>query len=173
MTEEQNATDESVDAAAGETTAPRKFRIQKMYLKDASYEAPAVPGFFSRDNNLEPKIGLQLNTEHRALTETLHEVTLVLTVTAADSEQDRTVFLVEIKQAGLFEIEGFAGEELSHLLGSYCPGMLFPFAREVVSGLVQKGGMPALQLQPINFDALYAEHMAKRQQGDAAPEITQ
>lgn len=166
-------TDAGAGAAGAQDQTPRKFRVQKMYLKDVSYEAPAVPGFFSRDNSLEPKISLQLNTEHRALTETLHEVVVAVTVTAADPEQDRTVFLVEIKQAGLFEVEGFAGDELNHLLGSYCPGMLFPFAREVVAGLVQKGGMPPLLLQPINFDALYAEQVARRQQTDDAPETTQ
>jgi len=163
-----NAPGEQGDAAQGAAGAAqgeagqRRFRIQKIYVKDVSFESPAAPGIFSRDNTMEPKINLQLNTESRQVGEHLYEITLIVTVTSADD--DRTAFLVEVKQSGLFEVAGFADLDHAHALGSYCPSILFPYAREVVSGLVQKGGFPQLALQPINFDALFAQQLQKQQQ---------
>jgi preprotein translocase subunit SecB len=150
------------NAAADAQSGQRRFLIQKIYLKDVSFESPAAPGIFSRDNTMEPKISLQLNTESRQVGENLHEITLIVTVTSADD--DRTAFLVEVKQAGLFEVSGFADLDHAHALGSYCPSILFPYAREVIAGLVQKGGFPQLALQPINFDALFAQQMQKQRQ---------
>ena len=135
--------------------AQRRFQIQKLYVKDVSFESPAAPGIFSSDSDWQPGISLQLNSEQQQCGDNLYEV--VLTVTVSATEGERTAFLVEIKQAGLFHVAGIEGDALAHLLGSYCPGVLFPYAREVVSDLVQKGGLPPLLLQPINFDALYAQ----------------
>lgn len=139
----------------------RRFQIQKLYLKDVSFESPAAPGIFGSGSDWQPQISFQLNTEHNQVGETLHEIVLGVTVTAQHGE--RTAFLVELKQAGLFDIAGFEGEEFEHMLGSYCPGILYPYARAAVGDLVQKGGLPQLVLQPINFDVVYAQQRARQQ----------
>ena len=154
MTDEQ--------AAGGE--GDRRFRIQKLYLKDVSFESPAAPGIFGSGSDWQPEVGFQMNTEHHQVGETLHEVVLGLTVTATHGE--RTAFLVEIKQGGLFDIAGFEAEGFQHLLGSYCPGILYPYARQAVADLVQKGGLPQLVLQPINFDVLYAQQRERQASAD-------
>lgn len=158
-------------ASTGESDQ-RRFRVQKLFLKDVSFESPAAPGVFSSDSDLSPKISLQLNTENREVGENLWEVVLIVTVTSADDE--RTVYLAEVRQAGLFEISGFPDMDHAHAIGSYCPSILFPYAREVVSGMVQKGGFPQLTLQPINFDALFARELEKqrRQQADATSDVS-
>lgn len=153
----------SEEQQAGADTG-RRFQIQKLYLKDVSFESPAAPGIFGSGSDWQPQISFQLNTEHNQIGDTLHEVVLAVTVTAQHGE--RTAFLVELKQAGLFDISGFEGEEFQHMLGSYCPGMLYPYARAAVADLVQKGGLPQLVLQPINFDMVYAQQRARKQSGD-------
>jgi preprotein translocase subunit SecB len=161
--------DTEAQAGAGDEGAAgqegRRMQIEKVYLKDVSFESPAAPGLFSAASTLQPQVSLQLNTETQQVGDTLYDLTLVVTVTG--TAEERTIFLVEVKQAGLFRIEGFEEEQRAQLLGAYCPSILFPFAREVVADLVQKGGLPQLVLQPINFEALYAQH--QRQQGGAEP----
>ncbi len=163
-TPEQGTQAGTGDAAAGATGdgSERRFRIQKLFLKDVSFESPASPGIFSRDSEIQPKVSMQLNTENRRVGEDLYEIVLGVTVTSADDEQ--TAFLVEVKQGGLFEISGFPDMEHAHAIGSYCPSILFPFAREVVAGLVQKGGFPQVSLQPVNFDALFAQQLQREKQ---------
>lgn len=138
------------------------FAIQKIYIKDLSFEAPASPGVFLKEWKAETNV--QLNTKARALNEQegIYEVTLGLTVTTS-SAPDETAYLVEVQQAGVFVARGFPPEQRDHLLGAYCPNMLFPFAREVVTDLVLKGGFPQMLLQPVNFDALYAQHQQEKQ----------
>lgn len=153
--------------AGGDRNQPGTFRIRKVYLKDVSFESPAAPGIFASDGGAEARINLQLNTESRQVGENLYEVVLVVTVTSADDE--RTVYLVEVRQAGLFEVAGFPAPDQARVIGSYCPGILFPYARETVAGLVEKGGFPQLALQPINFDALFAQQLQKQQQDSAEP----
>ena len=157
--------DEQSTAGGAEAGDGRRFQIQKVYLKDVSFESPAAPGIFSADTDVQPQVSLQLNTESQRVGESLYDITLAVTVTGATDE--RTLFLVEVKQSGLFLVEGFDDEERGHLIGAYSPSVLFPFAREVVADLVQKGGLPQLVLQPINFDAVYAQHR-QRQGGEAA-----
>jgi len=175
MTDDNDSTaadDEQAGSAAagdGDATADagqRVFRIRKLYLKDVSFESPAAPGIFSGDSKAQPRISLQLNTENQQVGEHLYEVVLITTVTAADD--DATAYLVEVRQAGLFEIDGFADIDHAHAIGSYCPSILFPYAREVVASLVQKGGFPQLALQPINFDAVFAQQLEKYKQDQAA-----
>lgn len=149
----------------------RRFQVQKLYLRDVSFESPAAPAIFAADSGWNPQVDLQLDTEIRNVDERRHEVTLIVTVTASDG--DATAFLVEVRQAGLFEVDGFGDDELDHLLRAYCPGLLFPFAREAVADLVQKGGLPPLLLQPINFEALYARHVARQKEGAGAPDAAQ
>ena len=144
---------------AEEQTAEKRLSIGKIYLKDFSFESPQSPDVF-RQGDWKPQTDLNLRSSHTAISETEHEI--VLTITIQAKEGDKTFFLVELQQAGLFEIAGYEGEELSAILGSFCPNMLFPYARETVASLVQKGGFPEFVLQPINFDALYFQ--AKQQQ---------
>ncbi len=133
----------------------QKFEIQKIYIKDLSFETPNSPKIFTEKWN--PKTDVHIQTENNKLDENLFEVAIVVTVTATQNET--TAFLVEIKQAGIFLMENFPEEQHKQLLGSYCPNILFPFAREGVAELVAKGGFPQLLLNPVNFDALYQQHL--------------
>lgn len=165
MTDDNDQTAADAATGAGAEQGERRFRVQKLFLKDVSFESPAAPGVFSSDSDLSPKISLQLNTENRRVGDNIWEVVLIVTVTSADEE--RTVYLAEVRQAGLFEIAGFPDMDQAHAIGSYCPSILFPYAREVVAGLVQKGGFPQLTLQPINFDALFARELEKQRNQQA------
>ncbi|HEY9201852.1 MAG TPA: protein-export chaperone SecB [Gammaproteobacteria bacterium] len=140
----------------------QQFSIQKIYLKDVSFESPNSPAVFTGE--WKPEVNVQLNTEIKGLDNNMHEVILSVTVTA--KQQDKTAFLVEVKQAGLFQLAGFEQEQLGGMLGAYCPETLFPYAREAISDLVTKGGFPQLLLSPVNFNALYMQH--QQQQAQAA-----
>jgi len=154
------------DEQASSTSTEPVLRVNKVYIKDLSFESPAAPQIFRNEAEEQPQVSLQLNTETQQLDEQLYEVTLVVTVTGSNSS--RTVFLAEVKQAGLFHIEGFSDSDRDQVLGAYCPGTLFPFAREAIAEVVQKGGLPQLVLQPINFDALYAQQQRERQAAGAS-----
>ena len=145
----------------------RRFSIQKIYTKDISFETPNSPQIFA-GAQWSPNINLQLSNKGVMLDQNVHEVTLTLTVTA--TLEDQTAYLVEVQQAGVFTIEGLSQDELPAVIGSYCPTILFPYAREVITDLVIRGGFPQLVLNPVNFDALYAQHMEemKGRQGDPA-----
>jgi preprotein translocase subunit SecB len=144
-----------------------QFAIQKIYVKDVSFEAPNSPQVFTQD--WKPELNLQLSNESQRLAENVYGITLSLTVTAKLGEQ--TAFLVEVHQAGIFSVKGYQEKDLGPLLGSYCPNVLFPFAREVVADLVTKGGFPPLLLAPVNFDALYAQRLQQQRQPAEASEI--
>lgn len=144
----------------------KNFQIQKLYLKDVSFESPNAPMVFS-EQDWAPEINVQLNTETQSVGDNVIEVVLKVTVTAKHKES--TAFLVELQQAGVFTLEGFTDEERGSMLGSYIPNLMFPFARESISSLVIKGGFPPLLLAPVNFDALYQQHL---QQQQAKPEET-
>lgn len=136
----------------------RQVLLQKMYVKDASLEVPTAPQVFTR--NWQPNMDVQVNTQINAIAPDTYNIVLSVTVTAK-LESD-VAFLVEVHQAGIFAVSGFVDQvELGAVLGGYCPGLLFPFARQVVADLVQQGGFPQLLLQPINFDALYLEHQTR------------
>lgn len=159
MAEENTQTSGNTAAGEGKSGGP-EFSIQKIFIKDLSFESPDAPDVFLREWKGDTNI--QLNTNARPVREEdgVYEVELGLTVTT--KSQDQTAYLVEIKQAGVFIIRGFPEDQRNQLLGSYCPGTLFPFARETVADLVAKGGFPQLLLQPVNFEALYAKHMAEQ-----------
>ena len=135
-----------------------KFAIQKIYIKDISFEAPNSPQGFTEQ--WTPKLNLDLNTSTQGVAEHNYEVVLSLTLTV--SNNDKTAYLVEVHQAGIFHLEDFPDSALRHLLGSYCPNILFPYAREAVSDIVTRGGFPQMLLNPINFDALY-EQVSRQQ----------
>lgn len=140
-----------------------QFSIQRIYVKDTSFEAPNLPGLFREAQDWRPEINMDLNTSSSVLEEGTHEVVLSLTVTAKLA--DKTAFLVEIQQAGIFQAAGLDNEQLAHTLGAYCPNILYPYAREAVSSLTARGGFPPLHLAPVNFDALYAQHLQQRAGG--------
>ncbi|MEH6577454.1 MAG: protein-export chaperone SecB [Amphritea sp.] len=148
-----------------EQQAPQ-FAIQRVYTKDASFEAPNSPKVFTKQ--WQPEINLDMNTATAQLDEGTFEVVLTLTVTAKVEED--TAFLAEIQQAGIFSINGLNEQELHHTLGAFCPSILFPYAREAVDSMVTKGSFPALMLAPVNFDALYAQQMQQRTEQEAAGE---
>ena len=137
--------------------AEQKFEIQKIFVKDLSFESPNSPAVFREQ--WQPKTDVHLAANNNKVEEDIFEVTLHVTVTSTQDE--KTAFLVDLKQSGVFLIKGFPEEQLNHLLGSYCPHTLFPFAREAISDFVTKGGFPPLLLSPVNFDALYSQQLAK------------
>ena len=140
----------------GESPAPeRHFQIQKIYVKDISFETPNSPMIFTE--GWKPDVNMQMGNTAVVLSEGVHEVTLSLTVTAKLGE--KTAYLAEIQQAGIFNISGYEKKDVSAMVGSYCPNILFPFAREALCDLVVKGGFPQLLLSPVNFEALYMEYM--------------
>jgi preprotein translocase subunit SecB len=134
------------------------FSLEKIYLKDVSYEAPAAPQAFLQAE--PPQIGVQLGVEHALLDapQGVYEVVLSITVTA--TRENKTVFLVEVHQGGLFRLKGVDGEVRDRTLGVACPHMLLPFAREALADFIGKGGFPPLLLQPIAFEALYEQQRA-------------
>ncbi|MBZ0071096.1 MAG: protein-export chaperone SecB [Thiohalobacteraceae bacterium] len=137
----------------------KQFSIQKVYVKDMSFETPNSPAVFTQD--WKPEINLELNSKATGIAEGVHEVVLSLTVTA--KLDGTTAYLAEVQQAGIFAMSGFAQEETAPMLGAFCPGTLYPYARETVSDLVARGGFPQLVLAPINFDALYAQQIQEVQ----------
>ena len=139
------------------------FNIEKVYIKDISYETPNVPEVFIQKGT--PQANVQFAIRHTTLDQDkgLYEVEMIVTVTASISDQN--AFLVEVKQAGIFRITGIGEDEMPMVLGIGCPNVLLPFAREVVNDLVTKGGFPQLMLAPVNFEALYEQkHSAQKQE---------
>lgn len=168
MVEENN---KETQAAAKSEEPAQLFKIQRVYIKDVSYESPQAPAVFVGNVSWQPNVSLHLNTESTKLENDLFEV--VLTVTATVKLEEEIAYLTEIKQAGLFLIKGFEPARLGPMLGSFCPNLLFPFAREEIASLVQKGGFPQLLLDPVNFDALYAQHVESAKQNAPAPDTQQ
>jgi preprotein translocase subunit SecB len=151
---------------AGGQAAQRQLAIQRIYVKDLSFEAPGVPEVFTRD--WKPEVNLNLGTGSRVIGRDQYEVTVTATVTVKSG--DSTAFLAEVKQAGIFAVSGFSEAELGPVLGSYCPNVLFPYVREVISDLVSRGSFPQFLMAPVNFDALYAQHLRQQAgQGVEAP----
>lgn len=142
--------------AAGD--AAPNFEIQRIYTKDLSYEAPNTPHTFV--DEWKPEVQLNLETKSNRIQENMHEV--VLSVTATVTSNKKSAFLIEVHQAGIFMISGIPSEQLRQMLGSFCPNILFPYAREVISDVVVRGGFPQLLLAPVNFDALYAQHLEEQ-----------
>lgn len=145
----------TTDAQALPENTEAQFMIQRIYVKDLSFETRNTPAVFQQPWN--PELSLNLQVENHKLEENVYDV--VLTVTATVKNQDEIAFLVEIKQAGIFTIMGTPPEQLHHLLGSFCPSLLFPYAREAISSEVTRGSFPQLVLSPINFDMLYMQQM--------------
>lgn len=140
------------------------FAIQKIYLKDISFETPSGIEVFTKA--WKPNIQQDLNVQVTQVEEDLHDVVLLLTITARID--NKVIFLVEVKQAGLFSISGLSGIQLSHAINTLCPQILFPYARETIDSILTRGGFPPLMLAPINFEAVFVQAMANAQQQAAA-----
>ena len=161
MAEEQNQ-----DATTQEQQQQAQFQLQKLYVKDVSFELPNAPQIFQEDGQVEIKMNLAQKVE--ALADDVHEVTLTVTVTATLGE--KTAYLAEVQQAGIFSITGL-NEQASHAaINTLCPHTLFPYARRAITDLVSDGGFPPLVLQPINFDQIYAQRMQEAQAQSSAAE---
>jgi len=139
-----------------ENKSGQEFAIQKLYVTDLSFEAPASENPVNKPD-WKPEMNLDLHTQTRHFDDDNHEV--VLTVTVTVKTEDKTAFIAEVKQAGLFRVKGLSEEQLRHTLGSFCPNILYPYAREVITNTISRAGFPQLILAPVNFDALYAEHV--------------
>ena len=135
------------------------FQIQRIYTKDISFEAPNAPHVFQKV--WQPEVKLDLDTASTQLADDVYEVVLRVTVTASLGEE--TAFLCEVQQAGIFSVPTLPEAQMAHMLASFCPNILFPYAREAVSNLVNRGTFPQLNLAPVNFDALFAQYMQQRQ----------
>ncbi len=142
----------------GQATNQAQLNIQKIYIKDASFEAPNAPYVFQEQG--QPQIQLNLGQQVTTLAQDVYELVLNVTVTCKIGE--KTAYLAEVQQAGIFGVAGFDEASRDAVLGSYCPNVLFPYARQAVADLIQNGGFPPFLLQPINFDALYAEAARRR-----------
>ncbi len=135
-----------------------QFLIQKIYVKDLSFETPNSPSIFIEQRR--PEIGVQLGTSAQNVDPENFEVVVSITVTVKMGE--RTAYLAEVNQAGIFTITGMPEQHLDQMLGAFCPNILFPYAREVVSDLVMRGGFPPLVLAPVNFEALYLQRLQQQ-----------
>ena len=147
-------------------TPEKRLSVVKIYVKDFSFESPQSPNIFNA-KEWAPNTNLNLRSSHSLVDDKFHEVVLTITVEAREKESDKTIFLVELQQAGVFDIGGYEKEEVSVLIGSFCPGVLYPYAREAIAAIIQKGGFPEFVLQPINFEALYQQSL-QQQQAEAA-----
>lgn len=146
---------ENDNTQANGPVSGKQVMLGRIYIKDCSYEAPRAGSYFSAPVVPEVKVNMRTGSQPAGNDE--YEVTL--TVTAEANAENRSVFVVEVQQAGLFTVRGFEQQELAAILGSYCPSILFPYVRAAISDLVMKGGMPTLLLQPMNFDAVYAQSL--------------
>lgn len=154
---------------AGKPATDKQVILQKIYIRDSSLEVPNAPEIFTQE--WSPKLDVQLNTAVQDLSPDVHHVVLTVTLNARLGE--RTAYHAEVQQAGVFKLAGFEDEEERRaVLGGYCAGVLFPFAREAAADLIQRGGFPAFLLQPVNFDALYQQHRQQTQAKAPAAEKT-
>ncbi len=145
----------------------KQFAIQKIYTKDLSFETPNSPKIFTE--KWEPAVEFNLASHVEALENSFFEINLTITITVKN--QDTVAYLVEVNQAGIFALGGFTDQEMGPMVGSFCPNILFPYAREVVSDLIVRGGFPQLLLAPVNFDALYAQHLQQAQQAPGSDSL--
>ena len=154
---------QEVQQDAQETQHP-VFNIEKIYVKDISLEAPNVPQIFLQNEN--PQVSIELQNKAAKIDEGVFET--VITITVTSKVQDKVAFLVEVAQAGIFRIHNVPEENISAILGITCPNILFPYAREAVSDIVTRAGFPPVLLNPINFEALYAQQIQQQQPAENA-----
>ena len=152
------------ETAAAAEQPEQQFALQRIFIKDLSFESPQSPAIFTKD--WQPKMNVDLNTRSNSLGDDNYEVVLTITITA--TVEDETAMLIEIQQAGIFLVRGIEGENLRRVLATVCPNTLFPYARETIDSVAGKGTFPPLMLAPVNFDALFLQAMQQAQQQQAA-----
>jgi len=163
MAEENNQGQQGAEA---EQNAQPQFSLERIYLKDLSYETPM--GVEAFKTQLNPHVNQELSTKTNKVEGDYYEVILTLTITVKNKGTDDVVYLTEVQQAGLFLVSGIEGKQLAQVLNTHCLNILFPYAREVVDSVVTKGSFPALMLPPINFDALFQQALAQaKEQGES------
>jgi preprotein translocase subunit SecB len=160
-------TDNNTPEAAAQENAGPNFAVQRLYLKDLSFETPQGPAAFQKQ--WKPKVSQDLNTKSAKIDDSTYEVALRITVTVKDEEE--TIYLIEVEQAGLFTIKGFDDQQLAQVLNVTCATMLLPYAREAIDSTLIKGSFPPLMIPPINFESLFAN--AVKQAADAAKDKTE
>lgn len=166
MTEQTQ--DNAVATEEAQAAQEAVLQIQRIYVKDVSFEAPNLPHIFQQD--WKPQLNFNLSTEAKELGENLYEVVLNISAETTLEDSNDVAFICEVKQAGVFTISGLEDIQLAHCLTAQCPNMLFPYARELISNLVNRGTFPALNLSPVNFDALFMEqlrHLEEEENKDA------
>ena len=146
-----------------------QFAIQRIYTKDVSFETNNVPEIFTKQ--WQPEMNLELNSASQALSDEVHEVSLRVTVTV--KQQEEVVYICEVTQSGIFSLIGFDDAQIQHCVGAYCPNILFPYAREVISSLVNKGTFLQVNLEPVNFEALFINYLQQQQAQNSATETLQ
>ncbi|MWP49442.1 MULTISPECIES: protein-export chaperone SecB [unclassified Gilliamella] len=146
-----------------------QFAIQRIYTKDVSFETNNIPEVFTKQ--WQPELNIELNSSSQTLSENVYEVALRVTLTA--KQQDEVVYICEVTQAGIFSLIGFDDGQIQHCVGAYCPNILFPYAREVISSLVNKGTFPQVNLEPVNFEALFINYLQQQQQQTESTETLQ
>ncbi|MCY4428309.1 MAG: protein-export chaperone SecB [Halieaceae bacterium] len=159
MAEEEAATTGSTEQAQ------QQFTLQRIFLKDLSFESPGAPKVFAEE--WKPSMNVDLNTRSGVISGDNYEVVLTVTITAKTNEE--TVYLIEVQQAGIFLIRGIAGEALRRVLATVCPSTLFPYARETIDSVVSRGTFPAVMLAPVNFEALFQQALRQAEAEAAAP----
>src|SRR6195952_5884977 len=160
-------TDQANNGATSNEEGPQ-FSLQRIYVRDLSFEAPKSPAIFRQE--WTPSVGLDLNTRQKQLENDFYEVVLTLSVEVKNG--DEIAFIAEVQQAGIFLIKGLDAASMSHTLGAFCPNILLPYARETIDSLVVRGSFPALILAPGNFDALYAQELQRMQESGETPTPT-
>jgi len=161
---EQNQANGAAAPAQPQINGPQ-FNIEKLYVKDVSFESPKAPQIFN--NQASPQLNMNLSQRVERLDDTAYEVVLAITLTCTLGEgesEGNTVYVVEVQQAGVFSLVGFEPNVIDALLGTQCPNILYPYARQLIAELIQAGGFPPFLLQPLSFDALYADTLRQRQQ---------
>src|SRR5690554_4503122 len=155
------ADEQQVNGAAQDEAQQQAFQIQRVYTKDVSFEAPNVPDIFRKE--WTPELSLDLNVKNSKIEDGVYEV--VLQITATNKVGDDVAFLADVHQAGIFSIaESLQEGQRAQLLGAFCPNILFPYARECLSNLVSRATFPRLNVAPVNFDAVFAQHVQQQQQ---------
>ena len=163
MAEQETPNGAAAPVPAADAPEGATFTVEKIYLKDVSFEAPGAPQVFNESG--QPNLQMTLSQKVQRLTDRGFEVVLGVTLTCTVGE--KTAYLAEVQQAGVFGLSGFDEQALDMMLGTHCPNTLYPYARQAIADLIQGGGFPPFLLQPINFETLYAEGLRQRAQQQA------
>lgn len=153
------ADNEASSESTQENQEQAGFALQRIYVKDLSFESPNSPQVFQKQ--WKPEVKMDLSTKHKQVAENLYEV--VISVTLTVSVEEMTAYIVEVQQAGIFAVQGIEGAQLAQALNAFCPNLLFPYLRETIDTTVVKGSFPAMMLAPVNFDAIFAQAVMQKQ----------